>query len=264
MTDSQKKKYTPIQLNIIHVIKALKTENKTYSELLAIGIPQKTLDRIINECLVPSGAIVHQGAHYIWNDQKTKRLTMEEHKWTLDHSKLLIPALENIMNFSLRDTLVLKEKYESTMTMRRGYEGVQFSIIDYDATMEHLKSYQEIWKPLINTLEAISRPDEFIVEYNRLLRAEKFQQITLNGTKRLSFEEEKELGEIISKLHELEEKSLNDKIKYYAINKTTVAKIVYNINTLIRRIKHGIPLDGECQLCKGKPIIQDYKSNNEN
>ncbi|MDR0492726.1 MAG: hypothetical protein LBH74_03695 [Nitrososphaerota archaeon] len=266
MTNRQKKDLPRICTHIQQAIEEFRNSGKkTYTDLRKAGIPESTLERVLKH-LQACKLIVYQKPYYIWYEQQIETLTAEEYERRLVHSKLLISALESIRslsfderNINLKPRWITKDfKNNPTNTGIPPYN-------DHYAVFDHLKSYPEIWNPLVSICDFLTNPGVFLEEYWRPLEdrqqsladreSKSDKQLSKDlpnspsSLKPLSEEEKSELEQIRKTFEEIEKKTLYYKISHKLINEKILSKIVYDVNMLILKINHGEPLEGKCRLC---------------
>lgn len=82
-------KKLPIRVRMKTVIQALKEGNKTYTELLKLGVPEKTLDRILKDYLEYLGLARKDGVYWVWYENKKVFQSKHDYDIALKHSRYL-------------------------------------------------------------------------------------------------------------------------------------------------------------------------------
>jgi hypothetical protein len=82
-------KKLPIRVRMKPVIQALREGNKTYSELSGLGVPEKTLDRILKDYLEYLGLAEKKGRYWVWYEHKRVFQSKHDYSIALEHSRKL-------------------------------------------------------------------------------------------------------------------------------------------------------------------------------
>ena len=142
-------KKKPIRERMKPVVEALRQGNKKHSELLSLGVPEKTLDIILKDYLEYLGLAEKKGVYWAWYTHTRVFENEEERKAALKHSEKLVPALDNVLLCSFTP------------------EDLLFKAFD-----EHLKTgYPEIHQKLTEFLEMKDEKDnkESLLKYAKKL-----------------------------------------------------------------------------------------------
>jgi hypothetical protein len=237
----------PIRERIKVVVEALRQGKKTWSDLKELNIPDKTLQRVLEEYLEYSGLARKEEGFWVWYEYSKIFNSEFEYQRAIEHSKELIPALESILN--------LKETERNDL---------------YSAAREHLKHYPEIFVKLEKFEELYSqRERQLCKKYeSKIKTAENFMildpvqkkgkgilgrfssetkfvrrkvpYIIDWGEDRPTTDEMKEIDELRTFL---DEKVFTEKFEIYG-------ELAKDIHSLIFKITISKePLEGKCSLC---------------
>ncbi|MEM1589675.1 MAG: hypothetical protein QXQ47_02300 [Candidatus Bathyarchaeia archaeon] len=232
----------PIRFRIKKVIDALKEGKKTWSELEALGVPEKTLNRVLKDYLMYWDLVRKEGEYYVWFENLRVFKSRHEYELSVKHSRGLIPAFKKIMDVSASVEPKL-----------------------YQAVKEHLKTgYPEIHHKL-EKFETVynSRFRYLFGKYkDRILTPDKFMLLRPVKVKKGRFFSNTELvpvpvqyiikteGANPDELKEIDELSNLLRGVVTSLETERVYKeLVGDISLLILKIEMGEPLDGKCFLC---------------
>jgi len=88
------------------VIEALREGKKTWTELRKLDVPEKTLSRILKECLEYWGLVVKEGEYWTWYEHSRIFNSRQELDLFADHSKKLLPKLYNMLKAPAEDIFI--------------------------------------------------------------------------------------------------------------------------------------------------------------
>lgn len=118
-------KKLPIRVRMKPVIQALREGKKTWTELLKLGVPEKTLHRILTDYLMYWNLVRKDGRYWVWYENVKVFDSKHDYDLALEHSRKLLPAFESMLDIG--------------ETQRHNLEF---------AAIQHLKSYPEIYTKL--------------------------------------------------------------------------------------------------------------------
>ena len=249
-------KKQPIRFRIKTVIEALREGKKKWSDLVSLGIPEKTLSRVLNDYLIFWGLVKKEGEYYVWHENLRVFKSFREYKLAIRHSRQLIPALKSILDIKLeKNPLYLAakehlqsgypeiyaklEKFESEFTERIRYllvkhgDKIKVGGRDFMLLIPEVKKKKGFLGKLgFNDVEFKKVDIPFLIE----------------GRKK---EEEKELLELRDFLSDT--KAFNERFEVYR-------DLAGDISLLILKIEMGEPLEGKCSLCPKVRIMEGEKA----
>jgi hypothetical protein len=239
-------KKLPIRERMKVVIETLRKGKKTWTELKKLGVPEKTLDRILKDYLEYWGLAKKEGYYWVWYEY-SREISPHDYQLAIEHSKKLIPALKNMLN------VAVIERHEL-----------------HSAAKEHLKSYPEIYGKLGKFEKAfndrvrellekhgdkIRTPDKFFILDPVTMKKKGFLgKLGISETKfrrrdvpfMIAWKGELNESEIrdVKELRDLLEntKAFNERFEIYR-------EFAGDISLLILKIEMGEPLEGKCFLC---------------
>ena len=134
-------KKQPIRVRGKKVIDALREGKKSWSELRKLDIPEKTLQRILQDYLQYWGLVEKKEKYWVWYEYLRVFSSEGEYKAALEHSRKLLDTFDlmKMFCFDLEDPLFLSAK-------------------------EHLRSYPEIYKNLEKLEEVTSQKNEELIQ----------------------------------------------------------------------------------------------------
>lgn len=181
-------KKTPIRENIKKVIEALREGNKTYSELGSLGIPEKTLDRILKDNLEYWGLIKKEGSCWVWHENKQVFQSKADYELALKHSKNVIlttsekQGLDQTSIIAVLNELAFFEDNEEAFRKR----WVSDYYFDRKYLLQHIKTgYPEILRLIqkyreLEIKQSFSDTDSKELEYVQDLFAGKMARLIRN------------------------------------------------------------------------------------
>ncbi|MGF3521895.1 MAG: hypothetical protein ACQXXJ_02215 [Candidatus Bathyarchaeia archaeon] len=93
-------KKTPVRVHLKKVVDALKTKPMSYSELKQLGIPEKTLSRVLRDYLEPMELVEKTEAGlWVWRQTQVTAKTEADFKALLRHSKKLTITSADFQRF---------------------------------------------------------------------------------------------------------------------------------------------------------------------
>ena len=126
--------------NVKTVMDALKDGRKTWTELKSLGIPERSLSRILTNYLEYWGLAFKDGQYWAWHVEKMDVESPVMEEFALEHSKLMIKRFNDNMNrYAILELLVFhhdKDSHEECLYshLKTGYleciEAVLFLIKD--------------------------------------------------------------------------------------------------------------------------------------
>lgn len=94
-------KRVTIKERIKPVIDALREGKKSQSELVKLGIPKRTLNKILKEYLQYWGLVRKEGNYWIWYENLRVFSSSQEYDLAIEHSRKLIPAIKNMLEVAI-------------------------------------------------------------------------------------------------------------------------------------------------------------------
>lgn len=236
-------KKTPIRYNIKKVINALRNGKKKYSELAELGIPEKTLTRILINHLDFWG-LAHKddNGFWVWYEY-TQVLSPYQHKKKIEHSKKLIQRLDT-SPYLMIDLLAFASEKED------------FEVFNL---LQHIKTaYKETYSLIENyKKKMIATGLDHYVGYPKPILSHEFPSPTFEGHMPVKVSARLEIPNIETLMAEQTQKEEmqkwdNDpKIKDLTnLRDVLVGKLIF----LKYQVKHGKPLDGVCNLCPQRSV----------
>ena len=144
----------PIRIYIKKVIEALREGPKTWTELKNLGIPEKTLQRALQDYLMYWGLVRKNQRHYFWYEDIQVFNSDREYQLAIEHSRKLIPGLEGIILefqsklFKALDFLYRTDEYAEKMRLK-------------DFAKQHLKTgYPQIYKKLTTLKQPLNKQEK--------------------------------------------------------------------------------------------------------
>ena len=248
-------KKRPIRERMKPVIDALRQGKKTWSELKALGIPERTLDRILKKYLEFWGLAKKEGVYWVWYERSRVFKSKHDYDLAIKHSRKLVPALQNMLEIALIDRHPL-----------------------YFLAKEHLRSYPEIYRKLEKFEELsnkrvrellqkhgdkIRTPDSFMIldpvkvkgkgVFGKLFGETRFVRRNIPymiawGKTQPSEAEMREINELRDLLDNT--KAFNEMFDIYR-------ELAGDISLLIQRVQIGFePLEGKCSRCPNIKIVE--------
>jgi len=124
-------KKQPIRHRIKAVIEALKEGKKTWSELVNLGIPEKTLERVLKDYLIYWGLVRKEGDYYVWHEYVRTFQTPREYEVFLRHSKQIVPEL--FVLISSKFSVSKNHYYNAREHLRTGYPEIYEKLLKIEA-----------------------------------------------------------------------------------------------------------------------------------
>jgi len=233
------------------VTDALREGRKTWTELKNLGIPEKTLDRILNVYLGKElGLVTKSGEYWVWYDQIRTFQSKANYDLAIDHSRKLIPAFKTMVSMEGKDPTLLF------------------------AAVEHLKSYPDIYQKHIEFTSLFNeRVKELLKKYGSMIKLPGRDFLLLDPvtTKRKGFlgklgvtetgfrtnnpdymikwaskeppppAEMKEIDELRNLIDDT--KVFNEKLEVYRQLAGDILLLIFKVEV------GGTPLEGRCSLC---------------
>jgi hypothetical protein len=135
-----------IRVRMKPVIKALREGKKTWSDLRKLGVPEKTLDRIL-DYLEYWELARKEGVYWVWYEH-LRVFGTKEYDLAIEHSCRLLPAFKNMREIGVIARHPL-----------------------YFAAKEHLRSYPETYRKLEKFEKVFNeRVRELLEKYGHLIR----------------------------------------------------------------------------------------------
>lgn len=228
------------------VINALRGGKKTWSDLVKLDIPEKTLDRILKDYLKYWDLAKKEGNYWVWYEHSRFFKSKHDYDLAIEHSRKLLPAFQNMLEVALVDRHPL-----------------------YSYAKEHLGFYPEIYKKLEKLEELFSdrvrylfqkyghrvlTPDRFEVMHFEKRKGKGFfgklfgESVLVKEDIMLAIDLSKAEPNEIKELHELRDllasaKTFNERFEIYR-------ELAGDVSLLIRKVEIGLePLEGKCSLC---------------
>lgn len=99
-------KRLPIRVRMKKVIDALREGKKTWSQLENLGVPEKTLHRILKDHLEYWELALKEGEYWTWYEHSRVFNSRQELDLFADHSRKLLPALYNMLKAPAEDIFI--------------------------------------------------------------------------------------------------------------------------------------------------------------
>ncbi|MEJ5327729.1 MAG: hypothetical protein WHU54_05720 [Candidatus Bathyarchaeia archaeon] len=231
------------------VIETLKDGEKSWSDLLKLGIPKKTLERLLKDYLIYWGLVRKEGNYYVWYEYIRTYQNAQEYNIALEHSKRVVPEFLILLCFSSFNTP---------------------NNLCHNAK-EHLKTgYPKIYEKLLKI-------EEFIKERKKQ-EQEKSKNDIFEEAERIRMEWLSIGGLLMGKCDFAEQITKNDSSWKYNIeneirrscdmfymkgaNKNVIdlfAELARDVLLLASKVENGEPLKGKCPLCPEIRILQQAK-----
>jgi len=240
--------------NIKKVIDALMQSPKSYSQLLLLGIPERSLSRILKEYLSPWGlALKGEKGKWHWFEFIRKFENKNDYELALNHSKRLVLSsptdnlrYDAMEPFLAIDTLLYLEKLEGIKN------------IDDVSFLRHLKTgYSDTYQLIIDCRELL---DEFNYFRKRDIN---YGGLPLSHL-RHDFDT---LDEQIQFLASYGEDFIMIPPYYSNYDKDKIerffglrARLLGEIYSIVNGVKHNIPLKGLCDYCPKIKIFDNEPS----
>lgn len=214
-------KKQPIRFRILTVIKALKERPMTWKELTQLGIPEKTLQRILQEYLIFWGLVQkHEDGYYSWYERK-REFSKSEYELALQHSKAIIFGNKTMLGISKYTIDSLVNAY----------------VMDREEVTEffsHLKTgYPQIYKKFERCLNILKERGRLIKQIDKT--KSKHDDLKVNYTLSRCVEVDSAPKEKLGFIEKKYEDALKDLAGELAI--------------VFMQVKNGIPLEGYCPFC---------------
>ena len=235
------------------VINALREGKKTWSELKAFDIPDKTLDRILKDYLEYWNLVKKEGDYWVWYEYSRVFKSRANYDLAIEHSQKLLPALQNMLEVAVVDRHPL-----------------------YSFAKEHLRFYPETYRKLEKFEEAFNeRVRELLHKHGHKIKTSSdfwiLEPVKVKGkffsrtkfvkknvpfvigdyTEKLSETDLKEMKELRDLLEDT--KAFNERFEIYR-------ELAGDISLLIQKIEIGLePLEGKCSLCPKIKIDVDRR-----
>jgi len=268
MANKRSKRYTEMRESLKKVVDALMEGEKTYSELLKLGIPEKTLTRVLKDILEFIGLAIKTNGYWAWYTYK-KKYNPTMLPLASKHAKQLAPGFEAVLPFhvptryTVGDNRVLTEqqinqlKENALAHIKTGYPNINNTLTQFRKLKSKLDKIQtEETTKFVNRLEREGKTHLHIESKNAYLLG--------------PFETEEELRDLMEKhdmtihgFHRVENGAwfmegpiYFGKVEVANFLKTREALMQVNqslsaqIGKLLLQIEWGHPLDGECDSCR--------------
>jgi len=134
-------KRLPIRVHMKKVIDSLREGNKTWSDLKKLGIPDKTLQRILKKNLEYFGLANKEEGYWVWSEHSMVFDSTEEYKMAVEHSKRLIPSLRGLYKLDVKSLNEL-----------------------HDCAKEHLRNYPEIFEKFEKFEKVFNKRIRYLLE----------------------------------------------------------------------------------------------------
>jgi len=228
------------------VIDFVKEKPMNFGEFINLGIPRKSLDRILSDYLEYWG-LVRKDENNCWRWFEHYRIfsNRDEYLIALEHSKKLIPELRNSMfvEFDVKKGFGERKERRKCIEdhLRTGYSDlydnyIKFRKIQYD--IEDCKSDDFKISKFMNSLEVND-----MLFFNQKLKENK-------SDNKFHFSKESKEGKLLLELIKIvPEKRLIEWFKLTNKMDELYSKVVGEIHLIMRKIEHGEPIKGICQLC---------------
>jgi hypothetical protein len=131
----------PIRVRMKPVIEALKEGDKTFSELLRLDVPEKTLARILKDHLEYWGLAYKEGRKWIWYDKKRIFQSRHDYDVAVEHSKNLITSIKKNDLLLALDLLVYSDQRPRNFTEQSFFKHMKTG---YPGTYSLMQSYRQI------------------------------------------------------------------------------------------------------------------------
>ena len=243
-------KKLPIRQRMKPVINALREGKKTWSELKAFDIPDKTLHRILEDYLKKWGLADKEGDYWVWYEYSRVFKSRADYDLAIDHSRQLLPALRNILEVA-------------TIERHPLYSYVKEHLRFYPETYRKLEKFEEAFNERVR--ELFHKQGHRIITSSNFLRLESVQvkgrffsrtKFVKKNVPLMIGDYEKNLSETdlkeIKELRDLLEdtKAFNERFEIYR-------ELAGDISLLIAKVEVGLePLEGKCSLCPSITISE--------
>jgi|GEM_PF-2894847 len=253
------------------VIDALREGRKSWSDLEKIAItlsenderkiPEKTLDRILKDYLEPWGLVHKDNDFWVWYENLRIFRSNEEYELMVEHSRKLVPALQNMLLIYSKDRHVY-------------YSAAKEHLRSYPAIYQRLEAFELAFNDRVRELfekygKYIKTPDQFMVlDYvkvpgkgplGRIFSQTRLKKRDLpyaieypdlpNIKNREGFEKTVEFREI------KELTDFLDDTEAFSKRFENYGELAGEITKLSLRVEMGQPLEGTCSLCPKVRII---------
>jgi hypothetical protein len=251
-------KKQPIRFRIKTVIEALRKDGKKkWSDLVSLGIPEKTLSRVLNDYLIFWGLVQKEGEYYVWHENLRVFKSFGEYMLAINHSRQLIPALKSILDIKLpeKNPLYLAAKEH----LRSGYPEIYAKLEKFESVFteriryllaKHGDKIKVGGRDFMLLIPEVKKRGGFLGKFG--FNDVEFKKVDIPflieaGKK----EEEKELLELRDFLSDA--KAFNERFEVYR-------DLAGDISLLILKIEMGEPLEGKCSpLCPKVRIMEGVK-----
>ncbi len=221
--------------NIKKVIDALRHSPQTYSQLLQLGIPERSLSRILKDYLSYWKIVTQKDGKWFWYDNVKKFSSSDEYNIALAHSKQLLPSISSLLLEDLDPTMEFpiynkKEKITIGKTLEFKEYVEEHLITGYSDTYNTLIEYRNIKKEYEEELKHYSTTYsiEGLSYFNWESINNNVDQYESNHVKMTNQEQ---ISKIINRIENL-----------YKI-------IAGDLLLIVKKIEHGTPLKGKCEIC---------------
>jgi len=265
-------KKLPIRVRMKTVIQALKEGNKTYTELLKLGVPEKTLDRILKDYLEYFGLAWKDGVYWVWYENKKVFQSKHDYDIALKHSRYLTLStsdkqrLDQSNPYLALDLLVYHDKENRDVDdqclfqhIKTGYYEVYSLLQKYRKIMD-ARGYSEHphFPKLHSHFEFTHRsPWEMVAEVALLQDEEKRERHVegeIAGDEYMYSSDLKERGLPEKPLCSPEERKRAKEL--LDLRDLLVGKIY----AIVNEVRNGIPLQGYCDSCPDRRVTIKSKS----
>jgi len=204
----------------------------TWKELAGLGIPEKTLERILQDHLIPWGLVQkNKDGYYVWFEQKHE-FSKTEYELALQHSKNLIFGNETMVGIS---------KYTIDQLIN-AYVMSPEEVIPF---FKHLETgYPLIHRKFMKCIETLKERGKLIKQVTKSPDKDALRinySLFAPGCIDINPSQEQEFIVIEKKLEKKIENCLKDLAGEFAI--------------IFMQVKNGIPLEGYCDFCPHRKLV---------
>lgn len=258
------------------VIDALRNKPMRHNELVKkVGIPEKTVDRILHELKFMRLAIKRKDGYWSWYEYSQIDLTLEEQEKLLEHAEKLKPSFDAILNREQEEDRKFAEKHLQT-----GYPVIYEKLVKFERLEAKLMKLRKS-----RAGKVLKKLEEKYVPEENLSIGFRFGKRPRKGWLRKIIPKETVLAKVdrppyafgpFDTLEEIKEIFTTFKVnarvssgssgKHYILGPIQLYELEKSIGIqnqmyeafqelagaiclLMLRVEHGTPLEGKCLLC---------------